>query len=192
LHNHPYMCMKRILILTWILATQAFTGSVVTAQGQPSPLVPVDPDTKTIMYREVVNEQGLPGYLYDKAIEWFRFYYPNPTAVYTVQDRVNGKVEGIGRMKIFYFDADGNRLDGGQVMYTIKMEFKENRYRYTLTDFLLKSASRYPLEKWLNKSDPAYNAQWDAYLYQVDTTMQRLLTTMKAGMKPTVKKTDEW
>jgi len=140
----------------------------------------------------VVSEQGNPGYLYDKAIEWFRSYYPNPTAVYTVQDRVNGKVEGIGRMKIYYFDSDGNRIDGGQVMYTIKLEFKDNRYRYTLTDFLLKSASRYPLEKWLNKSDPAYNPQWDAYLYQIDTTMQRLVTTMKAGMKPTVKKTDEW
>ena len=184
--------MKRILILTAILATQVFTGSVAIAQGQPVPPVPVDPDTKTIMYREVVSEQGNPGYLYDKAIEWFRSYYPNPTAVYTVQDRVNGKVEGIGRMKIYYFDSDGNRIDGGQVMYTIKMEFKDNRYRYTLTDFLLKSASRYPLEKWLNKSDPAYNPQWDAYLYQIDTTMQRLVTTMKAGMKPTVKKTDEW
>jgi len=154
--------------------------------------VPVDPDSKMIMYREVVSEQGNPGYLYDKAIEWFRAYYVNPISVFTVQDRVNGKVEGTGRLKIYYFDNAGTRIDGGQVQYNIKMEFKENRYRYTLTDFLLKSASRYPLEKWLNKSDPAYNPQWESYLYQVDTTMQRLITTMKAGMKPTVKKTDEW
>ena len=192
LHIQPYVFMRRILIITGVLAASMFTGSITRAQEQPSPLVPLDPDTRTIMYREVVTEQGNPGYLYDKAIEWFRSYYPNPTAVYTVQDRVNGKVEGIGRMKIFYFDKDGTRIDGGQVMYTIKMEFRENRYRYTLTEFLLKAASRYPLEKWLNRSDPAYNPQWDAYLYQVDTTMQRLISTMKAGMKPAVKKTDEW
>jgi hypothetical protein len=184
--------MKRMLIFTGLLMAKVFTGPVAMAQEQPPAPVPVDPDTKMIMYREVVNEKGNPGYLYDKAIEWFRFYYPNPTAVYTVQDRTNGKVEGIGRMKIYYFDNEGTRLDGGQVMYDIKIEFKEDRYRYTLTDFLLKSASRYPLEKWLNKSDPAYNPQWDAYLYQIDTTMQRLVATMKEGMKPTVKKTDEW
>jgi hypothetical protein len=184
--------MKRILILITTLSFLVCQGYMALSQEKPSAPVPVNPDTKTIMYREVVSEQGNPGYLYDKAVEWFRFYYTNPASVFTVQDRVNGKVEGTARMKIYYFDSDGNRMDGGQVMYDIKLEFKENKYRYTLTDFLLKSASRYPLEKWLNKADPAYNAQWDAYLYQVDTTMQRLITTLKAGMKPTVKKTDEW
>jgi hypothetical protein len=183
--------MKRILIIAGILALTLIAGSAMTQEKAAAP-VPVDPDSKMIMYREVVSEQGNPGYLYDKAIEWFRAYYVNPISVFTVQDRVNGKVEGTGRLKIYYFDNAGTRIDGGQVQYNIKMEFKENRYRYTLTDFLLKSASRYPLEKWLNKSDPAYNPQWESYLYQVDTTMQRLITTMKAGMKPTVKKTDEW
>jgi hypothetical protein len=183
--------MKRILIIAGILALTLIAGSAMTQEKAAAP-VSVDPDSKMIMYREVVSEQGNPGYLYDKAIEWFRAYYVNPISVFTVQDRVNGKVEGTGRLKIYYFDNAGTRIDGGQVQYNIKMEFKENRYRYTLTDFLLKSASRYPLEKWLNKSDPAYNPQWESYLYQVDTTMQRLITTMKAGMKPTVKKTDEW
>ena len=40
----------------------------------------------------------------------------------------------------------------------------------------------------MNKNDPAYNPQWDSYLYQVDTTMQSLVVKLKAGMKPTVKK----
>lgn len=184
--------MKNIPVIAIALSMIICQGYSAFAQEQPSPLVPVDPDTKLITYREVVSEQGAPGYLYDKGVEWFRSYYVNPASVFTVQDRTNGKAEGIGRMKIFYFDADGNRLDGGQVMYNIKLEFKDNKYRYTISDFLLKTASRYPLEKWLNKTDPAYNPQWDAYLYQIDTTMKRLVTTLKAGMKPTVKKTDEW
>ena len=69
---------------------------------------------------------------------------------------------------------------------------KDNKYRYTLTDFNLKGASRFPIEKWMNKSDPAYNQNWDSYLYQVDTTMQRLVTTLKEKMQPTVIKKDEW
>ena len=35
-------------------------------------------------------------------------------------------------------------MDGGLVLYNIKVELKENKYRYTLTDFLLKAASSSP------------------------------------------------
>lgn len=183
--------MKQILILS-VSALLAITSTRGTAQESTAAPVPVNPDTKTIMYREVVTEKGTPGYLYDKAIEWFNYYYVNPISVFNIQDRTNGKVEGTGRMKIFYMDPAGNRLEGGQIQYAIRLEFKDDKYRYTITDFLLKSASRYPLEKWLDKSDPAYNPQWDSYLYQIDTVMQRLTSTLKERMKPTVKKTDDW
>jgi hypothetical protein len=155
--------------------------------------LPVDPDSKKIIYREVVEQQGTPAYLYDKAIEWFGYYYLNAQSVYSVQSKENGKIEGVGRLKIYYLDeTSGVRRDGGMILYQIKMELKDNKYRYTLTDFNLKGASRYPIEKWMDKSDPAYNSNWDSYLYQVDTTMQRLISTMKEKMKPTVVKKDEW
>ena len=96
-------------------------------------------------------------------------------------------------MKIYYMDQNaGIKRDGGLILYQIKMEFKENKYRYTLTDFNLKGTSRFPIEKWMNKTDPAYNPNWDSYLYQVDTTMQRLISSLKEKMKPTVVKKDEW
>lgn len=155
--------------------------------------LPIDPDSKKIMYRDVVEENGKPAYLYDKAIEWFGYYYVNPQSVYTVQDKVNGKVEGIGRMKISYLDErSGVRRDAGIIQYQLKLEFKENKFRYTITDFNLKAASRFPIEKWMNKTDPAYNSNWDSYLYQVDTVMQRLVSSLKEKMKPTVVKKDEW
>jgi Domain of unknown function (DUF4468) with TBP-like fold len=155
--------------------------------------LPVDPDSKKIMYREVVVQQGKPAYLYDKAIEWFGYYYLNPQSVYVVQNKENGRIEGLGRMKIYYTDkASGVQRDGGVIQYHVILELKENKYRYTLTDFNLKGASRFPIEKWMNKSDPAYNPNWDSYLYQVDTTMQRLISTMNSKMKPTVVTKDEW
>ncbi len=176
------------LFLFFLLITTAFSQQIDTA-----PSLPVDPDSKKITYREVVEEAGTPVYLYDKAVGWFRYYYLNPQSVYSVQDKVNGKIEGTGRMKIFYYDEkEKMQRDAGQVWYTIKVELKENKYRYTLTDFTLKAASRSPIEKWMNKKDPAYSPYWDSYLYQVDTAMQRLITTMKAKMKPEVIKKDEW
>jgi hypothetical protein len=171
-----------------------FIGLQLFAQEQtPSANLPVDADSKKIMYREVVEQQGTPEYLYDKAIEWFGYYYRDVQSVYTSQSKENGKIEGAGRMRVYYTDKPtGVKRDGGTILYQIKMELKENKFRYTLTDFNLKTASRFPVEKWLNKSDPAYNPNWDLYLYQIDTTMRRLISSMKDKMKPTVVKKDEW
>ena len=155
--------------------------------------IPVDPDTKKITYKEVVQQEGTPGYLYDKAVQWFGYYYLSPASVFTVQDKVNGKVEGIGRFKLANVDSKtGTRTEGGMITYQIRIEFKENKYRYVLTDFNLKTASRYPIEKWLNTSDPAYYPHWAGFLNQLDTCMQRLVSTLKDKMKPTVVKKDEW
>jgi len=184
--------MKKVLFtsliaLSFISFNQIFAQEVVN-----TPNLPIDADSKKIIYRDVVEENGDPGYLYNKAMEWFNYYYPSPTSIFSIQDRVNGKIEGTGRMGIYNNDEKGNKVNAGLIVYSIRIEFKENRYRYTLTDFNLKGSSRFPIEKWLNKEDPAYNPQWDNYLYQVDTTMQRLTSTLIEKMKPVEEKTDEW
>jgi hypothetical protein len=168
------------------------TGIGFSQVSQPAPNMPVDPDTKLIKYRDVVTQEGTKDKLYDRGAEWIRSYYLNPGSVTKVQDKVNGKIEGTGRIRLYFFDSNNTRTDAGVVYYDIALEFKENKYRYTLTNFTLKSASRVPLEKWMNKNDPAYNPQMDNYLYQVDTTMQNLVIKLKEGMKPRVIKKDEW
>ena len=171
------------------------SGCLKTYAQEQTPVanLPVDQESKKILYRGVVDQKGTLAYLYNKAIEWFGYYYVNPQSVYSVQDKENGRIEGNGRMRIYYKDEKtGVRRDAGLVLYQIKLEIRENKFRYTMTDFNLKSTSRFPVEQWMNKSDPAYNANWDSYLYQVDTTMQRLISTMKEKMKPSVVKKDEW
>jgi hypothetical protein len=143
--------------------------------------MPVDPDSKLIQYREVVDQDGTKDVLYDRGAEWMRSYYLNPGSVTKVQDKVNGKIEGTARIRLYFFDSNNTRSDAGIVYYDINLEFKGNKYRYTLTNFTLKGASRIPLEKWMNKSDPSYNPQMDNYLYQVDTTMQNLVIKLKEG-----------
>jgi hypothetical protein len=186
--------MKATLFLYFSAIILICGSQTATAQqSQSATHLPIDSISKKIMYKAVVNEPGTPIYLYDKAIEWFGYYYLSPVSVYTVQDKVNGKIEGQGRIKIYYQDEQaGMRRDAGQIVYQIKLELKENKYRFTLTDFNLKGTSRYPIEKLMNKTDPAYNINWDSYLYQVDTTMQRLISTLKEQMKPKVIKKDEW
>jgi prolyl oligopeptidase PreP (S9A serine peptidase family) len=167
-------------------------GVCFAQKETPAPNLPVDPDSKVIQYRDVVNQDGNKDVLYDRGAEWFRSYYVNPGSVTKVQDKVNGKIEGTGRLSIYHVDDDNVKVNAGMVFYDIRLEFKENKYRYTLTNFALKSTSRVPLEKWLNKNDPSYNPMVETYLYQVDTTMQNLIAKLKEGMKPKVKKKDEW
>ena len=176
-----------VLILLFIANDPGFAQT-----NKPNTQLPIDPDSKLIMYREVVKEDGVKDILYDRGASWFSSFYKSPTSVFKIQDKVNGKIEGSGRFLIYFTDDQQTVRQAGTIVYEIKLELKDNKYRYTLTDFNLKSASRFPLEKWLNKNDPAYNPQWDSYLYQVDTTMQSLVKNLKQGMKPKVIKKDEW
>ncbi|MCX6245147.1 MAG: DUF4468 domain-containing protein [Bacteroidetes bacterium] len=181
--------MKRIFssVLLFLI-----TGTGFAQTTQPSPQMPVDPESKMIMYRDVVSQEGNKDVLYDRGAEWVRAYYLNPGSVTKVQDRVNGKIEGTGRMRLFFDNTENVRTDAGMIYYDFRLEFKPDKFRYTLTNFSLKGASRVPLEKWMNKNDPSYNPQMENYLYQVDTTMQHLIVTLKEGMKPKVIKKDEW
>jgi hypothetical protein len=179
------------LILNFLIFF-TISGICLAQKDTPSPNIPVDPDSKLIQYREVVNQDGAKDVLYDRCAEWFRSYYVNPASVTKIQDKVNGKIEGTGHLNIYFFDSDNTKINAGMVYYDIRLELKDNRYRYTLTNFTLKSLSRVPLEKWLNKNDPSYNPQVEKYLYQVDTCMQNLIAKLKEGMNPKVKKKDEW
>ena len=182
-------CMNRIINVLFFFL---LTGICYSQTNPPASKLPVDPDTKLIQYRETVTQDGTKDVLYDRGAEWLRSYYLNPGSVTKVQDKVNGKIEGTGRLRLYFFDSNNTRADAGMVYYDLHLEFKESKYRYTLTNFTLKGASRIPLEKWLNKNDPAYNPQMENYLYQVDTTMQNLVVKLKEGMKPKVIKKDEW
>jgi len=180
--------MNRIFsVLFFILITD-----VCFSQTNPAPRIPVDPDSKLIQYRDVINQDGAKDVLYDRGAEWIRSYYLNPGSITKVQDKVNGKIEGTGRLRLYFIDSGNTRTDAGMVYYDIRLEFKENKYRYTMTNFTLKGTSRVALEKWMNKDDPSYNPQMENYLYQVDTTMQNLVVKLKEGMKPKVIKKDEW
>ncbi len=181
--------MKRIFNFLFLLM---ISGICPAQTSVPSPNIPVDPDSKLIQYRDVINQEGTKDVLYDRGAGWIRSYYLNPGSVTKIEDKVNGKIEGTGRLRLYFFDSNNTRTDAGMVFYDFRLEFKENKYRYTLTNFALKGISRIPLEKWLNKNDPSYNPQVENYLYQVDTTMQHLIVTLKEGMKPKVIKKDEW
>jgi hypothetical protein len=166
-------------------------SSAQTTQA-PMPNIPVDSVTKLISYREVVSEKGTKDTLYIRAIAWINSFFANPSDITRVRDRDNGVIKGIHRFKLYYIDKDGSKRDAPICEYSFSIECKEGRYRYTFTEFIRKEVSRQPIERWLDKKDPAYNPQWDDYLRQVDTYIKEATNSMKKAMKPPVKIIDNW
>lgn len=172
------------------IAFLAILGIVNIAHAQTD--LPIDADTKLITYKEVVNVEGTKVELFNRAIEWVNKQYKNPTEATKVRDPQTGLIEILHRIELT-FDEKGVTRSAGIVEYSMKIELKEGRYRYTITNYTYKQASRVPVEKWLDKSDKAYNPAWDNYLNQIHSFSLKLIDGLKQGMLPPApKKVDEW
>ncbi|RLD48707.1 MAG: hypothetical protein DRI88_02525 [Bacteroidetes bacterium] len=155
--------------------------------------LPVDPETGRIQYREVVEQDGTKQQLFNRCVYWLNDFYKDPVRVTSLRDVETGKIVGKHQFRIYYTDKDGNKIAAGMIGYDFTIELKQDRYRYTLNNFLFKSTTRQPVAKWMNKSDPAYDIRWNEYLDQVDKYAQDWIASLKEKMKPEPeKKPDEW
>jgi len=175
--------MKKLFLIS------AMLFSMVAAKAQIS----VDPDTKKIVYQEVVTMDGIKDTLYIRAIAWINSYFKNPMNVTTLRDREGGVITGAHRVAMKETDEDGNVLISNLVVeFKFKIEAKEGRYRYTIDEFRKKDVSMFPLERWLNKADPQYTPKCDEYLSQVDVHIREMIASLKKGMEPKIVKEDAW
>lgn len=156
------------------------------AQESPSaaPKLPVDEKTGLITYSKVNELKGKTAKeLYNLALAWAESYFKNPYDVIRERDSLNGKLLCKARFKIMNpQDKKGISTDAGNVMYSLKLQFKEGRYRYELTEINWKQASYYPCERWLDRSAPSFAPAFDYYLQQTDQTANAILKSLEKAM----------
>jgi len=151
---------------------------------------PIDNESKLITYTEVVPEEGTATILHNNAHQWAFSFYKNPYNV--VKEDTPNKILMRPRFKIMNPpDKKKVKTMAGIVLYTLEIYFKDGRYKYKLSDIQWKRASKYPIERWLDKSAPYYSKKYDFYLEQVDKEAKRVITSLKADMKQKKKKTEE-
>lgn len=156
-------------------------------------IVPVDPETGLIRFREVIAEEGTQNDLFNRCIYWLNDFYANPTRVTTIRDYNTGRVEGKHNIRIYYFTEDSIKKQAGTIDYVFKIDLKDNKYRYTISDLKLRSLTRMPVEEWMNKDAPDYSPKWDDYLKQMADFFADWSANLKLKMKPEIKKTeDDW
>jgi hypothetical protein len=171
----------------WLLIFSS--GFNLFAQEEQA-IVPVNPETGLIQFREVVKVEGTKEELFNRCIYWLNSYYKNPTRVTTIRDVQSGRIEGTHNIRLYYMN-EGVKTPAGTVDYVFKIELKPNKYRYTISDLKLRSKTRMPIEKWLDKDDPEYNAHWDEYLQQIADFVEGWSKNLQEKMKPEVAKTDD-
>lgn len=179
--------MKTLALLFLLISS-----ALLFAQTEKLEL-PIDEETGNLKFSEVVDEDGKKDELFNRCVYWLNSFYKDPTRITTIRDVATGKIVGQHQFKIYFYDDDSIKQTGGMVKYTFVIEFKDDRYRYTIDKLLLKSRTNVPVEKWLDKSDPAYDPRWDGYLQQIALYVQNWGSSLKEMMGPEPeKKEDSW
>ncbi|MFH2144110.1 MAG: DUF4468 domain-containing protein [Bacteroidota bacterium] len=158
------------------------------------PDLPIDETSKLITYTKVVQTSGTSEELFRKGLNWFNTYYKNPADVIREKDQVAGKIVGKGRLKILNPpDKNAVQTMKGIVLYTLTTEFKEGRFKYTVTDINLKSASYYACEQWLEAESPTYSQVYNFFLQQVNDQIIEAITNLENEMtKAPENKPQDW
>jgi len=159
-----------------------------------APKMPIDKVTGLITYEGVVDIPGPSDSLYTKALGWFSEYYTNPNNVIREKNSKDKKIV----CKYWFMvykpeDEAGKKIVGATVQYSLNTYFRDGRFKYEFTELRKKAASVFPLEKWLDKSDPAYEELNNYYLIQVDENIKKEIGELIKGMqyvKPT--ENDDW
>lgn len=185
--------MRQILI-SFLLVVP--TTLLAQAPVQTAPKLPVDNESHLVTYKAVVESGSAPmAELQKRAFSWANAYYKNPSDVIRERDTVNGKLTCKARLKITNPpDKKGIVTEAGLIEYTLKLDFKENKFRYTISEINWKQKSYFPIERWIDQTAAGYQPSYSFYLQQTDELMKQLIKDMDKGMKqPTAAiKKDDW
>ena len=180
--------MKIFLFFAMVLGVTS-----LVAQNTMDVLIPVDQETNKVKFQEVVDEKGDKYELFKRSIYWLNDTYKDPVRVTSVRDKETGKIVGRHRFRIYYWDKDDIKHIAGMINYTFTVELKDDKYRWTIDEITLKSATNVPVEKWLDKDDPAYDPRWEGYLVQIRDFITEWSENLKEKMKPEPEKVeDDW
>lgn len=155
--------------------------------------IPIDENTELITWQDVIQIEGDKDKLYKLAIAWINSFFPNPQGATRVRDIENGRIVIHNSIRLYDNLTEGEKVPSSTVVnYVLRLEFRENRYRYTFTDFTMRAASRFPLERWLDTTHQSYQPAWANYLVQVQETVEAIIESMIEGIKEKPIIEDEW
>ncbi|WP_419803448.1 DUF4468 domain-containing protein [Mucilaginibacter sp.] len=126
-------------ILTWILAMVFFASK--SQNMQP----PIDSTTHKITYQNIIHLADKKDVLYDKGLNWFAIAFKSSNDVIQIKDKENGKI--VGKYLLQPYEPKF-----GFVSATVTLLFKENKYKYIITDLNYQGSTVF--SPWTLEEDP--------------------------------------
>ena len=184
--------MKRILLFFVMLAVAMTVYGQKKGTAPVAPNMPIDEDTQLITYKEVIQENGSAQELYERALKWAKSFYKNTGEVIKNNDATNHVIDFRSSVRIYFHQKDGTKLTKNVVYYNFKLQCRDGRYRYTITDFNEKATAAAPIERWLNPEDKKWDPECFVNLQEVDEQIRALIDSLTDGMLPEVDQEDDW
>lgn len=157
--------------------------------------MPVNEQTQLITYQDVVSMKDAKAHdLYLRGLEWAKHYFQNPTKVIQSADEAEGVIVCNSNLKIHTPTKDGKTsVMAGIVNFELRLEAREGRYRYTISNFTCKNgAVTQNCELWLDKEKAEWTPVRNLHLKEVDTYIQEMVKSLEEGMEPKEETKDEW
>lgn len=141
--------------------------------------MPLNSETGLITYQGVMEASGLQEDLYLKGKDWFNHYYDYNKDVFQ-SEQPNEKLIGRDSFSVL-FPLTKKRVN---IFYTISLDFKDGKYRYTLDKFIYNGGGEdFPLEDHYKMK-----AMYGEVLKSVDDEVKNLILSLNTAMK----KEDNW
>ena len=177
-------CPAKLIMLAWLIIFCSSLSGYTQSSGLPV-------QNGVITFQEVVE---LPGYdnelLFSNAIDFLgevKIVNQKKKENNITQDLQILTIETIGGFLIYHLKSPA-----GEVRYKMLVEIREEKYRYTVTDFIFYAYSRnrygkFERQKWISRhlEDPKYDGhlkQWAKTKEKTAERMAAMLSDLKLSM----------
>ncbi len=134
--NVIHSVLRPFQLLSFVVFLVVIPGACTTVKETPPPVTEVHVESKPLEYILVVSVEGVTkDQLYSEALAWFGETFRGPKNVIEVQDRQAGRI--IAKPLFLYEPTvfESTARIRGVVRYSVKVEVKDGRYRYSIGDF---------------------------------------------------------
>lgn len=179
----------KFLFLSFYLICFGIVGLICNAQ-----LFPIDSTTQKITYSNIEILDSIPtAKIYKNAEQWVENNFKNRKNYDTQFNLKEGYIT-CNTGFLVYTKGIASKQIHGEITYNIKIDIKDNKYRYTFSNFVFeyyKMNRQYKYEptgrlKPLEEPKyPGWQTVWNKHKILTSRDIQHLISTLKVAMKQT-------
>lgn len=192
-----YLRPKLTFTMKRFLSLVAFLGSVslFAQKGDATerPAFPIDEESKLVTYTDVIQVPGVvKDSLYNVAMEWMKEFYVSPSQAIKSQSKEDGVIEIKHQFQLTRTEK-GQKVKAAMIEYDMTLQFRDGRFKYTVTKLRVQGPSYFGIEKWINEEQYAKDENVTSYLVQIEEFMLKLTDSLDSELRPEApKKEEEW